>query len=339
MANTAQEKNLFFLDVLNNSIESLRLSSDEKFHSNLKRLHKYFDSRQNQTDEITNQSAYETKMVGFIEKRFRYMAENSSRIVVNQNQLQMLFDLSSDINIFNFISAYYSCFSLSPVHSKEVAVQRTSLLNQLLCAAYYDIIVAMIDNKLPRYENLAQHLVMLSESGDRGKNNKIKQIVDDVADKYKLTAEDIFVYFHNRVKNNQSFEDWPRELLNKYIQFKQDPKSATFDEFLRENNLRDLFNDNEIEKYNLLFNSYVTKLVSGQLGEFASKQVTMHSLINNQKIFDREFQEREKKKMNINLLLLNLFILEENIFSILFSLLRSNQNSQINSNYVCNHQK
>jgi hypothetical protein len=223
-------------------------------------------------------------MLDFIEKRLRYMAKNSSRIKVNQNQLNMLVDLSSNANIIDLLSAYYACFYLTPVHSKAVLEKQVPLLNELLCAAYHDIIEAMIDEKLPHYENLARHLIMLSELPENVKSSKIKKIVDDVAEKYKLTVADVLVYFENRVKNKESFENWSAALLNEYMQVKKYPENATFDNFLREKNLRDLFNDDEVEKYNLLFNSYVTKLVNGQLGKFVTDQVLI-CFIQSKKLF------------------------------------------------------
>jgi hypothetical protein len=278
---TTQE-NIAFLDVLDNSIASLKLPSLQENISEIEtiqKIHNYFRSIQN-----SNQSADEKKMVDFIEKRLRYMAKNSSRIKVNQNQLNMLVDLSPNANIIDLLSAYYACFYLTPVHSKAVLEKQVPLLNELLCAAYHDIIKAMIDEKLPHYENLARHLIMLSELPENIKSSKIKKIVDDVAEKYKLTVADILVYFENRVKNKESFEHWPAALLNEYMQVKKNPENATFDNFLREKNLRDLFNDDEVEKYNLLFNSYVTKLVNRQLGKFVTNQVLI-CFIQSKKLF------------------------------------------------------
>lgn len=261
------QKNITFLDVLDNSITSLKLPSIQKNISELEtiqKIHSYFQSLEN-----PNQSADEKKMLDFIEKRLRYIAQNPSRIQINQNQLNMLINLPSDTNIIDLLSTYYACFYLSPVHSKK----QVPLLNELLCAAYHDIIEAMINAKLPHNENFARHISMLSELPENVKSNKLKNIVDDVAEKYKLKAADIIFYFENRVKNKKSFENWPGELLNEYMQVKKSPENATFDNFLREKNLRDLFNDDEVEKYNLLFNSYVTKLVKGQIGKFVTNQV------------------------------------------------------------------
>lgn len=267
---TTQE-NLAFLDVLNASIASFKLPSLQGSLSEIEtvqKIHNYFRSRQN-----SNQSEEEKKQLHFMEKRLRYMATNSSRIKVNENQLSMLVDLPSDAQIIDALSAYYACFYLTPVHSKAVLEKRVPLINELLCAAYHDIIEAMIDQKLPHYENLARHLLMLAELPENVKSSKITKIVDDIAEKYKLAVADILVYFENRVKNEESFEQWPGELLNEYMQVKKNPEDATFDNFLREKNLRDFFNDDELEKYNLLFNSYVRKLVQGQLGRFVADEV------------------------------------------------------------------
>lgn len=258
MANTTE-----FLDVLDNLIASTDLSSHQKTDSQLenqRRIHKYFNSIQ------INPSTNNKQKLDFLEKRLRYIVKNSSRIQVNQNQLQGFFDLSSDVDIVDLLSSYYSCFYLS-----SISVKRTALLNELLCSAYFDIIKEIIKQKLPCYENLAQYLVFLSENK---KSSKIKTIVDDVAQKYKLKFQDIIFYFKNRIENPRSFESWPEQLLYKYLQLKQHPVNASFQDFLKENNLHDLFNDNDIQQYNLLFDSYITNLFNGQIGKFKQNHAT-----------------------------------------------------------------
>lgn len=270
--------NVCFLNVLDNSIASLDLPPRRKPHSeieNRQKLHEFFNSTQNRIE----QSASEKESMDLIEKRLRYMATNPSRLKVNQNQLEMFIDLPSDVCTIDLLSAYYACFYLSPAHSKSVLAKRTSFLNQLLCAAYHDIIEEMINSKLPYCENLARHLVLLEESDQEKKTSQIKQIVDNVATKYDLKMKDILFYFHNRVKNQLSFENWPEVLLNEYIQVIHNPNDANLDGFLREKNLRDLFDDDEIKKYNLLFKSYVTKLRKGQLGKFVPDQVVFFIII------------------------------------------------------------
>jgi len=256
MANTTD-----FLDILDNSIVSVdSLSSYLKIDSQIEkqnRIHNYFNSKEIQLIK-------DKQKLDFIEKRLRYIVKNSSRIRINQHQLQGFFDLSSDVDIFDLLSSYYSCFYLSAVSTKRIA-----LLNELLCSAYFDIIAEIIEQKLPSYENLAEYLVFLSEND---KSSKMKKIVNDVAEKYKLEFEDIIFYFKNRLENSQSFERWPEEFLNKYLEFKQVPLNASFQDFLKENNLRDLFDENDIQKYNLLFNSYMTKLFKGEIGKFQPNQ-------------------------------------------------------------------
>ena len=256
MANTTD-----FLNVLDNSIASVDSSSSYlKTDSQIekqKRIHDYFNSKQ-------TQSTNEKPKFDFIEKRLRFIVKNSSRIQINQHQLQGFFDLSADVDIIDLLSSYYSCFYLSAVSTKRIA-----LLNELLSSAYFDIIEEIIKQKLPSYENLAEYLVFLSEND---KSSKMKTIVNDVAEKYKLEFEDIIFYFKNRLENPQSFERWPEEFLNKYLESKQVPLNASFQDFLKENNLRDLFDENDIEKYNLLFNSYMTKLFKGEIGKFQPNQ-------------------------------------------------------------------
>lgn len=250
-----------FLDVLNSSITSVDRSFCENV--NKQKIYNYFNSTQNSPSK-------ENDKFDFIEKRLRYIAENPLRLQINQNQLQLLLNLSSDADIVDIITAYYSCFYLSPIYSKLIVEKRTALLNQLLCAAYDDIIADIIKENLPSYENLAQHLIFLSETNTKC---TLRQIVMAVAEKYKLKIEDIIFYFKNRVQNPKSFERWPEEFLNKYMQIKQYPLNASLQDFLNENNLHDLFNDNDIKKYSPLFDSYVSKLVNGQIGKFETNQI------------------------------------------------------------------
>lgn len=272
-----KQQDLHFLDVLDNSIASLKLPFLQTNISEIEiiqKIHQYFASVTDINDR-SNRSADEKKMIDFIQTRLQHLANNSQRIQVNQNQLKMLFDLPADVDILQLLPAYYACFYLAPLHSESTVGKTIPLLNELLCAAYYEIISKMTEKKLPYYENLAQRVIMESETTNKEKTGPIKEIINEVAAMFNLTAEDIIVYFENRLKHNETFENWPGEYLLDYVQMKKDPNQASFDDFLREKNLREYFNDDEVSKYNLLFNSYVRKLVDGQIGKFVLKEVTV----------------------------------------------------------------
>jgi hypothetical protein len=264
-----------FLDVFDKLIASSELPFSQKNTSevrSLQRVREYFTPVQNTENSVALSAVQQNKIV-YIKARLQHMAANADCIQINQKQLKNLFELPSDTDIMLLLSTYYACFSLMATPSKPILTRKVQLINELLCSAYHDIICKLIENKMPHDEYFSDRIIMQIRTSKSSRGLATYNIIAKVAETYKLPIEEILGFIEDNIKNYGRVENWPIQYLHQYMNVKHQLENASFDDFLREMKLDKEFTADEMAKYDILFRSYITKLVTGQIGTFLSKKV------------------------------------------------------------------
>jgi hypothetical protein len=264
-----------FLDTLNECIAFIKTPSTQTkdAESNiLEQVRKYFISA-NDPVNSNGLSEEQIEMIDFMKSNLQYLTNYPDTIRINAYQLKKLFELQPDVDILLLLSTYYACFYLTDIPSESILTKKQRLINELLCAVYHEIILKLIEEKKSYDDYFSYHIIRRLRTSMDSEVRATYNMIDKVVTNYNLIADDIITFLENSDKFYEIIDNWPSEYLYNYMKNKAVTKNATFEGFLKENQLQNLFNIDEILKYEPLFKLYVTKLVKREIGAFQDRKV------------------------------------------------------------------
>lgn len=299
-------KTFSFLDTLNECVASIDAPSKQTKDTESKvfeQVRKYFILANN-PDDSKGLSEDDKEMIDFMESNLQRLTISPDRIRISACQLKYLFELPSDADIVLLLSTYYSCFYLADSLSESILTKKKHLIDELLCVIYHEIILELMNKKMSYDKYFSSHIMKQLRTSKDSKVRATLNIITKVAKKYNLVDE-IITFLENSDRFYEITDNWPAEYLRKYMKNRVPINNGSFADFLKENQLEDLFNNAEIVKYEPLFKSYMEKLVKGQTGAFhncksESISIDPHARNNN-------IQLPVKKKVNRNIYVLICF--------------------------------
>ena len=270
MSSASSPDFLTILDSFIKPVDQVRSSETEI----LQQVRKYFNSIQ-VTDNPVVLSLAKQRKINFMINKLQHIACNPNRIQVIDSQVQALFELPWDTDMLLLLSTYYSCFYLTTAKSKPVLSKKDDLINELLYAVYHDVVSKLIENEMSYDDYFSNHIVLQLGTTKDPRVLKTYGIIEEVANDYQLTNEEVVAFIVNcrkkrdiaetNTKKDEASENWPVRYLYEYIRSLQQPENSTLKDFLHEKKLHDLFTTAEIAKYEVLFKCYVTKLIKKEI--------------------------------------------------------------------------
>jgi hypothetical protein len=211
--------------------------------------------------------------------------ENLERLI-GQNFLSIVSELSnknltkaadlastSDGTLFTVVGSFYSCFSSfimgkpcplqSDVQYSLMTKNKTSLIDELMTAADDDVIRELVNEDLP-YDKYYTYSVIIRlrapEKIPDTYTQKMQSIIEKIASSYAIPTNMLINFICGKCATYVQRDPELVALLHKHIPQSTEEKVPSFEEFLVESGLKDLWESEEVESFSTLFDKYSTKV-------------------------------------------------------------------------------
>jgi hypothetical protein len=185
---------------------------------------------------------------------------------------------TSDVDLFIVLGSFYSCFSnfimrklsSSPLdlYSGLTIGNKAALIDELMTAASDDVIRELVKEDLPYDKYYTHSLIIRLQAPEQTRDSytqETRRVIKKVADCYEIPTNMLIDYIYRKSTTYLRSDSEVLALLLKNIPQLSEGKVPTFEEFLCQSGLKDLWRSDEVKSFSILFENYSKKVQRGHL--------------------------------------------------------------------------